>query len=848
MIRRSSAVILVAGLAGVLPILGVIGYLGDLPSLISTGPGYAAMSPVTAIALLLIAASSISLAIGRRSSASCLGLAAIVTSLAPLLSHLLFFDDLVSPLVARWLRSRIANPGRMSIGTSGSAIAIALSLLPFVRRRPNWPDALCGASMFVSGIALLGYAYGTLDLYGIAVFRTMSLQSASALFLLAVGALILHSENGWFGVLASRNEAGATTRRQLVFVLAGPVLGWIVLHAFRDDRLGVGASLAIFVAITTMPLIWLILRDGRLLNGLHALRRAQRESASAHTVDLQEQLNRQATQLKRQSAEQLNAIEEAKLNSDNRYRILFQSIDAGFCIVEMKFDATGKPVDYRLVETNAAFETQTDLKNPQGRWIRDLVPSLEEHWFEVYGEIALSRNPKRFENPAKALGDRWYDVHAFPVDDPALHRVGVLFNDITVQRRAAEALRQANETLEERVAAAVKEREFAQDALRQSQKMEAVGQLTGGLAHDFNNLLQGISGSLELLNARIAQGRFEDAERYVAAAQGASRRASALTHRLLAFSRRQTLAPKPTDVNRLVAGMEELIRRTVGPQVVIENVAAGGLWNSLVDQSQLENALLNLCINARDAMPNGGKLVIETGNKWLDERSARERDLAPGQYVTMCVSDNGCGMPAEVIARAFDPFFTTKPLGLGTGLGLSMIYGFAKQSGGQVRIYSEVGQGSMVCIWLPRHLGDAVEGEEPAEWQDPSGALRNETVLIVDDEPTVRMLIKDVLDEMGYISLEAGDGAAALKILQSDARIDLLITDVGLPGGMNGRQVADAARVARSDLTILFITGYAENAVLSHGHLPSGMHVLTKPFRMEALAGRVQELVAKETA
>ncbi len=383
-----------------------------------------------------------------------------------------------------------------------------------------------------------------------------------------------------------------------------------------------------------------------------------------------------------------------------------------------------------------------------------------------------------------------------------------------------------------------------EDALRQSQKMEAVGQLTGGLAHDFNNLLTGITGSLDLLSTRIAQGRLKDVDRYTTAAQGAAKRAAALTHRLLAFSRRQTLDPKPTDVNRLVAGMEELVRRTIGPAVELEAVAAGGLWLTLVDPPQLENALLNLCINARDAMPDGGRLTIETGNRWLDARAARERELPPGQYVSLCVSDTGTGMPPDVIAKAFDPFFTTKPIGQGTGLGLSMIYGFARQSGGQVRIYSELGDGTMVCLYLPRHVGAVEDVDTPPEFADAPRARAGETVLVVDDEPTVRMLVTEVLEELGYAAIEAADGPSGLKVLQSNTRIDLLVTDVGLPGGMNGRQVADAARVARPGLKVLFITGYAENAVLNHGHLDPGMHVLTKPFAMEALASRIKELIA----
>jgi PAS domain S-box-containing protein len=398
--------------------------------------------------------------------------------------------------------------------------------------------------------------------------------------------------------------------------------------------------------------------------------------------------------------------------------------------------------------------------------------------------------------------------------------------DVTAERAQAEALRATEE------------------ALRQSQKMEAVGQLTGGIAHDFNNLLTGISGSLELMQTRIAQGRSAEVGRYVNAAQAAAQRAAALTHRLLAFSRRQTLDPRPLAVNRLIADMAELIRRTVGPAVEVEVVGAAGLWNTLVDPNQLENALLNLCLNARDAMPAGGRITIETANTWLDDRAAAERDTPPGQYISVCVSDTGEGMSPEVIARAFEPFFTTKPLGAGTGLGLSMIYGFARQSGGQVRIYSEVGQGTTICVYLPRHMGAVVEDvsiSSRAEAQAHPG----ETVLVVDDEPLVRMLIVEVLEAAGYGCLEADDGASGLRVLQSDARIDLLITDVGLPGGMNGRQLADAGRALRPQLKVLFITGYAENAVVGNGHLDPRMAILTKPFAMEALASKVEDIMRR---
>ncbi len=291
--------------------------------------------------------------------------------------------------------------------------------------------------------------------------------------------------------------------------------------------------------------------------------------------------------------------------------------------------------------------------------------------------------------------------------------------------------------------------------------------------------------------------------------------------------------------------MEDLIRRTIGPAVHLEVIGAGGLWPTLVDPNQLENALLNLCLNARDAMPDGGRLTIETANKWLDDRAARERDLAPGQYISVCVTDNGVGMAPDVVAKAFDPFFTTKPLGSGTGLGLSMTYGFARQSGGQVRIHSEPGRGTTMCIYLPRHDVDAPADALAREVALPDGTRAGEVVLVIDDEPTIRMLIAEVLHEAGYAAVEAFDGPSGLRALEALPRVDMLITDVGLPGGLNGRQVADAARVLRPDLKVLFITGYAENAALGNGHLEPGMSVVTKPFAMEALARKIAEMMAQ---
>jgi len=782
--------------------------------------------------------------------------------------------------------------------------------------------------------------------------------------------------------------------------------------------------------------------------------------------------------------------------SEERYRSLFNSMDAAFCIIDMVYDTDGHAVDYRFVEVNPAFATNTDLRGVAGRTIRDLVPTIEDYWIEIYAEVAASGKARQFENHAEALADRWYDVIAFRIGDPKLRRVAILFNDITAKKRAESDLRLSearlenalsiaalgtfewtprtgafqlsprgreifgfepddesasliargrihpednarvreeafalldsgsrriteyrvilpdgavryvksmsdavkdadqgrerfvgvledvterhlamhrmnhlNELLEQRVLARTKELErsqtrlqayfnaspeylymlrlteddklvfedvnpagaklyglarndmigrapvdvhdteagreagldiernarrsldggqtlryeatrqygsktrvtintiiapvertadkrglvlvckrdlteqrHAEEALRQSQKMEAIGQLTGGIAHDFNNLLAAVMGSLELIHNRIKQGRGNEIDRYIAAAQESAKRAAALTQRLLAFSRRQTLSPALTNVNRLVQSMEELIRRTIGPSVQLDVAATENLWLTQVDQNQLEIALLNLCVNSRDAMPTGGRLTIETANFEVDARMAQESELTVGDYVSLSVSDTGVGMTPEVISRAFDPFFTTKPFGSGTGLGLSMVYGFAKQSGGHVRLYSEIDRGATISIYLPRLKPNIDLVREQVSSRETPISVPGGAVLVVDDEAMVRMVVLEVLEDLGCASLEASDGAVALEILRSDTRVDLLITDVGMPN-MNGRQLADAARALRPGLKVLFITGYAENSVINHGHLDADMQIMTKPFMMHSLGAKIKGMI-----
>src|SRR4051812_44141404 len=440
------------------------------------------------------------------------------------------------------------------------------------------------------------------------------------------------------------------------------------------------------------------------------------------------------------------------------------------------------------------------------------------------GHLGTGRPTPRFENRYQGKDGRyrWLSWTAVP-DANFIHAVA---RDVT-----AEKERQA-------------ELEQTQEALRQAQKMEAVGQLTGGIAHDFNNLLTGVIGSLDMMQRHIAQGQTDRVERYATAAMTAANRAAALTHRLLGFSRRQPLDPKPVNANRLVTGMEELLRRTIGETIPLEIVTAGGLWQTLCDPHQLESAILNPPINARDAMPGGGALTIETCNAHLDNAyAAQSREVRPGQYVCICVTDTGTGMSPDVIAKAFDPFFTTKPIGQGTGLGLSMIYGFARQSEGYAKIYWEVGQGTTVKLSLPRYYGEAEDAEEASgRLTEAHRAEHGEVVLVVEDETAVRDLVVDVLEELGYRAVEAADGPSGLRLLQSDMRVDLLVTDVGLPG-LNGRQLADAARQHRPDLKVLFMTGYAENATIANGFLQPGMQMITKPFAIEALAARIRDTI-----
>lgn len=469
--------------------------------------------------------------------------------------------------------------------------------------------------------------------------------------------------------------------------------------------------------------------------------------------------------------------------------------------------------------------------------------------------VLLTHHGGPQQNPASRLGAQLGNVTFLERPFHPATLISLVTTALRGRRRQYEArdrlidlsqselrLQTTLETLEQQVEERTAQLRHNEEALRQSQKMEAVGQLTGGIAHDFNNMLTGIIGSLELLRRRLARGRTEDLDSLIDLGVTSANRAAGLTHRLLAFSRRQSLDSKPVVMNTLVTSMGELLQRSINESIHLDMQLSEPLWVAEADPNQLESALLNLVLNARDAMPGGGQLLVRTFNQHLDTGFTESHgNLQPGDYVVLSVADTGCGMPQSTINRAFDPFFTTKPIGQGTGLGLSMIYGFSKQSRGHVTIQSEVDNGTTVNLYLPRYLGNLAQ-DPLVNIEKAPFAQDGETVLIVEDDPAVRVLVSAVLSELGYAFVEAGDANSAVPILDSAQRIDLLISDVGLPG-MNGRQLAEIGRQYRPDLKVLFITGYAEHAAVRGGFLDPGMQMITKPFTFDLLTAKVREMI-----
>jgi PAS domain S-box-containing protein len=507
----------------------------------------------------------------------------------------------------------------------------------------------------------------------------------------------------------------------------------------------------------------------------------------------------------------------------------------------------------------------TDFDGLYQSWLkcvfREDVLRISDLMDNAFAEKARHSHAEfRIVRPADG-GLRWiearnvifYDAGGRPV------RVVGVNVDVTERKRAITQLRAFTETLEERVHERTREleaeneaRKKAEEALRQAQKMEAVGQLTGGVAHDFNNLLTIIQGGLDMIGRQISTFDGSPAVSRVVRGKDMAiegvRRAAKLTSRLLAFARQQPLDPKTTDANKLVSGVCELLRRTLGEAVLLETVLAGGLWRTHVDANQLENALVNLAVNARDAMPNGGKMTIETANCHLDEAyvGGLTEPVAVGQYVMIAVADSGLGMDRSTLERAFEPFFTTKSVGKGTGLGLSQVYGFVRQSGGHVRIYSELGEGTTAKIYLPRHLGADEDTAEISRPSDPIHAIGAESILLVEDDEALRAYGVELLNDLGYNVLSAANAASALEIIDRGHKIDLLFTDVVMPGGMNGRQLADEATRRRPGLKILFTTGYTRNAIVHQGRLDPGLQMIGKPYTYQELGAKIRALLDRE--
>jgi PAS domain S-box-containing protein len=537
---------------------------------------------------------------------------------------------------------------------------------------------------------------------------------------------------------------------------------------------------------------------------------SERKALEARLLALNEGLEARVTDHARQLAATAKQLEE----TEHRFRLL---IDAVTDYAIFMLDPAGNVISW----------------NPGAERIKGYASEeiLGQHFSRFYTEDDRRRGVPQI---ALAAAER---TGKYEAEGRRIRKDGSTF----IASVVINAIRDPSERLLgfAKVTRDITEKKATEEQLRHAQKLEAIGQLTGGVAHDFNNLLTVVIGNVEHLGRSLPQDH--QLQHLVAAALRGASRGALLTHRLLAFARRAPLAPQVVAVNKLVSSMSDLLRRTLGESIAIEAVLSGGLWPTFVDPHELENALINLAVNSRDAMPEGGKLTIETANAFLDEAyAAMHPDIQPGQYVGIFVTDTGTGMSKNVIAQAFEPFFTTKEIGLGTGLGLSQVYGFAKQSEGHVTIYSEIGQGTTVRIYLPRHRGGDIADDNIPEFQRVPRGRASESVLIVEDDPDVRDYTVEIVGDLGYRVLSAENGASALRVLDAHPEIGLLFTDVGLPGGMDGRQLADEALRRRPGLKVLFTTGYARNAIVHQGRLDPGIQVVFKPFSYSDVATRLR--------
>ena len=599
------------------------------------------------------------------------------------------------------------------------------------------------------------------------------------------------------GVMQSAQMRNLGQRREMA-----SISGWLLQAA------------VLATVIATALVAWFAIRENRLQN-------EQLRAAQASLRDANEALEHKVEERTRTLRASQAALAEANTSLEARVAERSRELDRIFKLSTDLLAVADFSGRFRHVSPAWTQITGWPAETACSRLITDFIhPDDRARSIDAFAKLKEGVPLIGFENRFRRAGGTWCWLawRAVPIVGDQL--IYTIARDVT-QDKARE------------------------EQLRQSQKMEIVGQLTGGIAHDFNNLLTVIMGSLELLQRDLKVAEPKVARR-MEVAMGGAKRAAALTHRLLAFSRRQPLAPQPLDANRLLAGMSDMLHRTLGETTNVELVSAAGLWQAMADPNQLENAVLNLSVNARDAMPAGGHITIETQNAHLDEAYAADKiDVQPGQYVLIAITDTGTGMTDEVKEKVFEPFFTTKPQGQGTGLGLAQVYGFIKQSGGHVSIYSEVGQGTTVKLYLPRLRATAAPLKKPAPEAAPEPARRGdgETILLVEDEAAVRDFSREILEDHGYHVLAAEDAETALAIFEATPRIDLLFTDVVLTGKTNGRQLADRLSARRPDILVLFTTGYTRNAIIHHGRLDEGINFIGKPFTATDLASTVSRLL-----
>jgi PAS domain S-box-containing protein len=535
--------------------------------------------------------------------------------------------------------------------------------------------------------------------------------------------------------------------------------------------------------------------------------------------------------------------EERSTRAQNRYRALFRAIDAGFCVIDLVFDDTLRPIDYRFVEVNPAFQAQTGLSNAEGRTVREVLPDIEQHWIDLYGEVALSGRPRRFEDGSEAM-NRWFDVYAFRVDEDEPHRIAVLFNDISARRttelalhRSEGDLRALNASLEERIDARTAELREAEEHLRQSQKMEALGQLTGGIAHDFNNLLTVIRGSAELL--RRPDMTTAKRDRYIDAIASTAERASKLTSQLLAFARRQTLKPETFDAVESIKRVRDMIDTLTGSRVTVALELYHEPCFISADPSQFDTAIINIAVNARDAMDGAGTLTIKVDLASVIPE-VRSHPAVEGSFVTITISDTGTGIAKDQIERIFEPFFTTKEVGKGTGLGLSQVFGFAKQSGGEIFARNNDSGGSAFMMFLPKvNAPDKrIDHISPSFGAAPSS---DKCVLVVEDNPDVGAFATQALSELGYHTVLASDASAALAELESkNGKFDILFSDVVMPG-MSGIELGQIVLERYPQLPVVLASGYSSAMAQNGTH---GFPLLQKPYTIAALSQILQRATA----